>query len=87
MFAILKTIAEEGEIITGLGVIEIMQDGFGFFCVKLNPAFFNILYLDLLELANINFWCISVLIKIIVINTIKCNLNLRNSSFVLKMCC
>ena len=30
MFAILKTIAEEGEIITGLGVIEIMQDGFGF---------------------------------------------------------
>ena len=29
MFAILKTIAEEGEIITGLGVIEIMQDGFG----------------------------------------------------------
>ncbi len=30
MFAILKTIAEEGEIITGMGVIEIMQDGFGF---------------------------------------------------------
>ena len=30
MFSILKTIAEEGEIITGLGVIEIMQDGFGF---------------------------------------------------------
>ena len=30
LFAILKTIAEEGEIITGLGVIEIMQDGFGF---------------------------------------------------------
>ena len=30
MFAILKTVAEEGEIITGLGVIEIMQDGFGF---------------------------------------------------------
>ncbi len=30
MFAILKTIAEEGEIITGIGVIEIMQDGFGF---------------------------------------------------------
>ena len=59
---------------------------FGFFCVKFNPAFFNILYLDLLELANINFWCISVLIKIIVINTIKYNLNLRNSSFVLKMC-
>ena len=55
--------------------------------MKFNPAFFNILYLDLLELANINFWCISVLIKIIVINTIKYNLNLRNSSFVLKMCC
>ena len=30
MFAILKTIAEEGAAITGLGVIEIMQDGFGF---------------------------------------------------------
>ncbi len=30
MFSILKTIAEEGTIITGLGVIEIMQDGFGF---------------------------------------------------------
>ncbi len=30
MFSILKTIADEGEIITGLGVIEIMQDGFGF---------------------------------------------------------
>ena len=30
MFAILKKIALEGEIITGLGVIEIMQDGFGF---------------------------------------------------------
>ena len=30
MFAILKTIAEEGTAITGLGVIEIMQDGFGF---------------------------------------------------------
>ncbi len=30
MFAILKTIADEGEVITGLGVIEIMQDGFGF---------------------------------------------------------
>ena len=30
MFAILKTIAEEGTPITGLGVIEIMQDGFGF---------------------------------------------------------
>ena len=30
MFAILKAIAEEGEIITGIGVIEIMQDGFGF---------------------------------------------------------
>ena len=55
--------------------------------MKFNPAFFNILYLDLLELANINFWCISVLIKIIVINTIKYNLNLRNTSFVLKMCC
>jgi len=55
--------------------------------VKFNPAFFNILYLDLLELASINFWCINVLIKIIVINTIKYNLNLRNSSFILKMCC
>ena len=30
MFAILKTIADEGTAITGLGVIEIMQDGFGF---------------------------------------------------------
>ncbi len=30
MFAILKTIAEEGTVITGTGVIEIMQDGFGF---------------------------------------------------------
>ena len=30
MFAILKTIAEEGTAITGIGVIEIMQDGFGF---------------------------------------------------------
>ena len=30
MFAILKKIATEGETITGLGVIEIMQDGFGF---------------------------------------------------------
>ena len=30
MFAILKKIAAEGEIITGSGVIEIMQDGFGF---------------------------------------------------------
>jgi transcription termination factor Rho len=30
MFAILKRIAAEGELITGLGVIEIMQDGFGF---------------------------------------------------------
>ncbi|MDC6447464.1 transcription termination factor Rho [Alphaproteobacteria bacterium] len=30
MFAILKQIATEGEIITGSGVIEIMQDGFGF---------------------------------------------------------
>jgi len=30
MFAILKKIALDGEIITGLGVIEIMQDGFGF---------------------------------------------------------
>ena len=30
MFAILKTIAEEGTPITGIGVIEIMQDGFGF---------------------------------------------------------
>ena len=30
MFSILKTIAEEGTTITGLGVIEIMQDGFGF---------------------------------------------------------
>ena len=30
MFSILKTIAEEGTPITGLGVIEIMQDGFGF---------------------------------------------------------
>ena len=30
MFAILKSIANDGEIITGLGVIEIMQDGFGF---------------------------------------------------------
>ena len=30
MFAILKKIAENGETITGIGVIEIMQDGFGF---------------------------------------------------------
>ncbi|MDP6783841.1 MAG: transcription termination factor Rho [Alphaproteobacteria bacterium] len=30
MFAILKKIAADGELITGLGVIEIMQDGFGF---------------------------------------------------------
>ena len=30
MFAILKKIALEGEVITGIGVIEIMQDGFGF---------------------------------------------------------
>jgi len=30
MFAILKKIATDGEIITGLGVIEIIQDGFGF---------------------------------------------------------
>ena len=30
MFSILKTIAEEGTAITGIGVIEIMQDGFGF---------------------------------------------------------
>jgi transcription termination factor Rho len=30
MFAILKQIASGGEIITGFGVIEIMQDGFGF---------------------------------------------------------
>ena len=30
MFAILKKIAQDGEIITGLGVIEIIQDGFGF---------------------------------------------------------
>tara|TARA_Y100001970_G_scaffold293392_1_gene439895 strand:- start:3972 stop:5234 length:1263 start_codon:yes stop_codon:yes gene_type:complete len=30
MFAILKKIANDGEIITGIGVIEIMQDGFGF---------------------------------------------------------
>ena len=30
MFAILKNIAASGELITGSGVIEIMQDGFGF---------------------------------------------------------
>jgi len=30
MFAILKKIAQDGETITGVGVIEIMQDGFGF---------------------------------------------------------
>ena len=30
MFAILKKIAHDGETITGIGVIEIMQDGFGF---------------------------------------------------------
>ena len=30
MFAILKKIADDGELITGSGVIEIMQDGFGF---------------------------------------------------------
>tara|TARA_Y100000590_G_scaffold422123_1_gene526481 strand:+ start:8083 stop:9342 length:1260 start_codon:yes stop_codon:yes gene_type:complete len=30
MFAILKQIASDGESITGLGVIEIIQDGFGF---------------------------------------------------------
>ena len=30
MFAILKKIAQDGETITGIGVIEIIQDGFGF---------------------------------------------------------
>ena len=30
MFAILKKIAIDGDIITGIGVIEIIQDGFGF---------------------------------------------------------
>ena len=30
MFAILKKIAFDGELITGSGVIEILQDGFGF---------------------------------------------------------
>jgi len=30
MFAILKKIASDGDIITGIGVIEIIQDGFGF---------------------------------------------------------
>ena len=30
MFSILKKIAIEGDIITGVGVIEIIQDGFGF---------------------------------------------------------
>ena len=30
MFSILKKIAQDGETITGIGVIEIMQDGFGF---------------------------------------------------------
>ena len=30
MFAILKKIAIDGDIITGVGVIEIIQDGFGF---------------------------------------------------------
>ena len=30
MFAILKKIAQDGETITGIGVIEILQDGFGF---------------------------------------------------------
>ena len=30
MFSILKKIALDGETITGIGVIEIMQDGFGF---------------------------------------------------------
>jgi transcription termination factor Rho len=30
MFAILKKIAQDGELITGSGVIEILQDGFGF---------------------------------------------------------
>ena len=30
MFTILKQIASDGEPITGVGVIEIMQDGFGF---------------------------------------------------------
>ena len=30
MFAILKKLADEGESITGIGVIEVMQDGFGF---------------------------------------------------------
>ena len=30
MFAILKQIALDGELITGLGAIEIMNDGFGF---------------------------------------------------------
>jgi transcription termination factor Rho len=30
VFAILKRIAEQGEEITGVGVIEVLQDGFGF---------------------------------------------------------
>ena len=30
MFAILKKIASDGELITGSGVIEVLQDGFGF---------------------------------------------------------
>ena len=30
MFAILKAMAEKGEEITGGGVIEVLQDGFGF---------------------------------------------------------
>ena len=30
LFAILKTLAEKGEEITGVGVLQLLQDGFGF---------------------------------------------------------
>ena len=42
MFSILKKIAQDGETITGIGVIEILQDGFGFLRSHLNL----IIYLD-----------------------------------------
>ena len=45
MFAILKTIAEEGTAITGLGVIEIMQDGFGFLRSSINYRLALMIYM------------------------------------------
>ena len=40
MFAILKKIALDGETITGIGVIEIMQDGLVFYA-PLNPIIYQ----------------------------------------------